>query len=389
LLLQDAVRMLRGPKGAPVALTVQREGEPEHMEFTVVRDVIRIPSISLCAVIEGDIGYVKVTRYSEHVAAELEACLQGLDAEGITGLVLDFRGNPGGLLIEAVRVCELFVPEGSLLVSTRGRLDSESVDYVSRSKLTRDGLPLVILVDGGTASAAEIVAGAIQDWDLGLILGEQTFGKGSVQRVLSIDEGRALKLTTSHYFTPSGRCIHRGEAEETADETAGLEPGGGGTGEASGQKESRKPHEYETAGGRKVFGGGGITPDVVVSSSKLPELVRRIRGRGLFFSFAVDYIGKHEEIGEAAVTGETLSAFEEYLLDEGLSFENEEFGSAEEAISLGIRVELARKLEGDAQASLVAAEGDAQLAAAVELLNKAGDTEHLLRLAAQSGDGEE
>jgi carboxyl-terminal processing protease len=393
LLLQDAVRMLRGAKGSSVALTVRREGEPGHIEFVVVRDVIRIPSIPLCGVIEGDIGYVKVTRYSEQAAGELDECLDGLETEGIEGLVLDFRGNPGGLLMEAVRVCELFVPQGNLLVSTRGRLDSESIDYVSRSRHTRDGLPMIVMVDGGTASAAEIVAGAIQDWDLGLILGEPTFGKGSVQRVLSLNEGKALKLTTSYYFTPSGRCIHRGEVDgvneekggpETGDEPVGSEPSG-----VSGDGEPVETQEFVTAGGRIVFGGGGITPDVIVSPPNLPGLVRRIQGRGLFFSFAVDYVGRHGEVNEAIVTAETLSAFKEYLLDEGFSFEEEEFESAAEAISLGIRVELARKLQGDAQAGLVAAEGDAQLVAAVRLLKKADDTEHLLELALEPCNGEE
>ena len=388
ILLQDAVKMLRGPEGAPVSLTVQREGEPERLEFTVVRDVIRIPSIAVCGVLRGDIGYVRVGRYSEGAAYELEECLDGLDAEGTRGLVLDFRGNPGGLLMEAVKVCELFVPEGKLLVSTKGRLSGDSIEYVSGSDGTRD-IPLVILVDGGTASAAEIVAGAIQDWDLGLIVGEPTFGKGSVQRLMSLDDDKALKLTTSYYFTPSGRCIHREDPDAAAADTghavasAARTPEGAETsgGEPGGE------HEFTTAGGRKVFGGGGIMPDVIVSPAEVPPLARRVRGRGLFFSFAVDYVGKHEEMEEPTVDSGILDAFKEYLLDEGFSFEEDEFESASDALSVGIRRELARRLKGEAHARLVAAEADAQLEEALRLLKRATDRDHLLRLA-QGGDGE-
>jgi len=398
ILLQDAVRMLRGPKGAPVSLTVQREGEPERLEFTVVRDVIRIPSIPVCGVLRGDMGYARVSRFSESVAHELETCLDGLDAEGIRGLILDLRGNPGGLLMEAVKVCELFVPEGKLLVSTKGRLSGDSIEYVSGSEKTRE-IPLVILVGGGTASAAEIVAGAIQDWDLGLIVGEPTFGKGSVQRLMSVDEDKALKLTTSYYFTPSGRCIHRGDPDAAADDTGHtgasaartpegedttVDPGPEGA-ERGGVDASGGEHEFMTAGGRKVFGGGGIMPDVIVGPAEVPPLARRIRGRGLFFSFAVDYVGGNEEMEEPTVDSETLEAFKEYLLDEGFSFEEDEFEAAGDAVSVGIRRELARRLKGDAYALLVAAEADAQLAEALRLLKRASDRDHLLRLAEEGG----
>jgi carboxyl-terminal processing protease len=373
LSLGDAVGMLRGPRGTSVALTVQREGESERLEFAVVRDVVRIPSISACGVLEGGIGYTRITRFSEQAAQELADCLEGVEADSLRGLVLDLRGNPGGLLMEAVKVCELFVPEGNLLVSTRGRMESESMEYVSRSERTLDSVPLVVLVDGGSASAAEIVAGAIQDWDLGLIVGEPTFGKGSVQRVIPLGETKALKLTTSYYFTPSGRCIHKFDDSSAAEDAV--------------VHMDNKNGEYLTSGGRKVFGGGGIKPDVVVSPTPLPPLVRRINGRGLFLSFAVDYVGKRgaPAAADAEVTPETLSAFKKYLGDEALPFEDEEFESARDAIALGIRREIARRVEGDARANLVAAEGDAQLAAAVRLLRKAGDREHLLKLALDAG----
>jgi carboxyl-terminal processing protease len=364
MLLQDVAATLMGPVGTGVSLRISRQGEPEALEFNVVRDVIHISSLPLCSVLDSNVGYVRVARYAQGAASELDECLDRLESQGVKGVILDFRGNPGGLLLEAVRVCEQFLPEGKLLVFTRGRNSSESVEYLSRSARTRENLPLIVLVDGGTASAAEIVAGAVQDWDLGLIVGEETFGKGSVQRVMELAGDQALKMTTSYYYTPSGRCIHR------VDDDA---PGGDSLAANAGLSGREK---FLTSGGRFVYGGGGIGPDVVVKPADYLDLIDRIERRGLFFSFAVEYKDEGTEVSPGV-----MQSFREFLMDEGLSFENEEFESASEPLTLGVRRELTRRALGEEAAALVAMEGDRQVQVAVDLLRRAAGPEDLFDLA--------
>ncbi len=349
ILLEEASSALKGPAGTSVTLTMRREGEPDPLVFEVTRELIHIPSISACGKIADDIGYVRVARCAAGTAAELDSCLDELESEGISGLIIDLRRNPGGLLLEAVKICEQFLPEGKMIVFTRGRRAGDSVEYVSRSARSRAELPLAVLVDGGTASAAEIVAGAIQDWDLGLVVGSTTFGKGSVQRVVELGNNDALKLTTSYYYTPSGRCIHRRTGED-----------GGGPGE-----------EFVTAAGRVVLGGGGIMPDVVAADPVPPELVQEIERRRLFFSFAVHYVGHDPSTTGMEITDRVLNQFKEFILDEGISLDDGEFESERELLSLGLRRELARRLEGDEAATLVAMEGDAQARAAASYLKRA------------------
>jgi carboxyl-terminal processing protease len=371
MLLQDISGALKGPAGTSVTLTVRRRGETDPIDFTVVRDVIHIPNISMCTVIEPKIGYVRMNRFAAGTARELGSCLDRLEAGGITGLVLDLRGNPGGLLLEATRACEQFLPEGRLVVSTRGRVSGESVEYLSRSTGTRVSLPMAVLVDGGTASAAEIVAGAIQDWDLGLIVGDVTFGKGSVQRVMELGGNQALKLTTSYYYTPSGRCIHNRSKEENGN---GEAPGEDGADESAGSADTTSAGgggRYFTAAGRAVRGGGGITPDVIVKRAHPSRFERTLESRGLFFDFAVDYAVKNPDLAPAAVSAETIRSFREFILDEGVSFDESEFESARGFISLGIRRELARRADGDEGARLVALRGDSTVATAVRLLRDA------------------
>lgn len=391
MLLQDVASSLKGPAGTPVSMTVRRKGEPEALDFHVVRDVIRIPSLPVCSAIDSDIGYVRVARYAAGTASELDSCLNELESEGVRGLILDLRGNPGGLLLEAVRVCEQFLPEGKLVVFTQGRREGESVEYLSRSTRTRDDLPLVVLVDGGTASAAEIVAGAIQDWDLGLIVGSGTFGKGSVQRVMELGGERALKMTTSYYYTPSGRCIHKkteDEGFEDGDLAEGVVTGDTrGTEGAAADAQNDSQKEFTTAGGRTVFGGGGISPDVVVVPADLPGLAGKAEGRGLFFSFAVDYVGKNPGLEEPSVTPAVMEDFREFLLDEGLSFDETEFESAAESLSLGVRRELARRMIDDEAATLAAMKGDRQLQVAVGFIKDAAVRDDLFKLALKYNGG--
>ncbi|MCC7203217.1 MAG: S41 family peptidase [Nitrospirae bacterium] len=203
--MEDAVNKMRGPKDTKVKLTIVREGEKEPLEFTIVRDIIKIKSIKH-KVIEGDIGYVRITQFQERTGEDLRKALDDLDKQKIKSLIIDMRNNPGGLLKVAIQVSELFLREGKLVVSVKGRND-EKEEYLASEAHAREDYPIVVLVNEGSASASEIVAGALQDWGRAVVLGTQTFGKGSVQTVFTLSDGSGMRLTTAKYYTPKGISI--------------------------------------------------------------------------------------------------------------------------------------------------------------------------------------
>jgi carboxyl-terminal processing protease len=202
--LQDAVSKLRGPKGTPVTITVMREGWEKTQDFTIVRDVIQLKSVKY-KVLDGTIGYVKLTQFQQRTTQDLEDALANLRKENITSLILDLRNNPGGLLTGAVEVTSQFLPEGKLVVYIKGRSGEKQEFHTVRAQSDED--PMIVLVNEGSASASEIVAGALQDTGRAVVLGTQTFGKGSVQTVIPLSDGSALRLTTARYYTPNGRSI--------------------------------------------------------------------------------------------------------------------------------------------------------------------------------------
>lgn len=205
--INDAVSKMRGPKGKPVILTIQRDEWKEPKEITIVRDIIKIKSVKY-KMIDKEIGYIKLIQFQEGTAQDLANALQSLKNSGMQSLILDLRNNPGGLLQSAVDVSEQFLPPKHLVVSIKGRA-GEKIDYYTENlRPSYTDIPMIVLVNQGSASASEIVAGALQDWGRALILGVQTFGKGSVQSLIPLSDGSALKLTTAKYYTPKGRSIH-------------------------------------------------------------------------------------------------------------------------------------------------------------------------------------
>ena len=205
--LVDAVKKMRGPKGTKINLSIKREGVPELIDFTLVRDTIRVQSVR-SRVLESGYGYIRLAQFQERSDRDVQKALEKLAAEksGLKGLVLDLRNNPGGLLTQAVRVADLFLDSG-LIVYTEGRIESQKQKYFAQKDGSWMDFPMVVLVNGGSASASEIVAGALQDHKRAVVLGTKTFGKGSVQTILPLDDNSALRLTTARYFTPSGRSI--------------------------------------------------------------------------------------------------------------------------------------------------------------------------------------
>lgn len=207
--LTEAVKQLRGKPGTKVKVNVLRASTSQFLEFTMVRDIIKIQSVKDVKMVAEEIGYIRITQFQEKTSDEVEKALTELEHQGMKGLILDLRNNPGGLLNEAVDVADKFIGGNRVIVSTKGRLPSQNKEYKSSRVTTHPDVVLVVLVNGGSASGSEIVAGAIQDWHRGILIGTKTFGKASVQSVLPLQNDCALRLTTAKYYTPAGRLIHK------------------------------------------------------------------------------------------------------------------------------------------------------------------------------------
>ncbi len=333
---QQAVTRLRGPPGTQVDITISREGLDDSLYYTVTREEINVPSITYHNVIGDSIGYVRIARFSQTTARDLQDILEEFDSgQQLDGLILDLRSNPGGLLEAARDVAEIFLKKGRLIVYTESRIPDHSRKFKSEMAEVHDEYPVVVLVNGASASASEIVAGALQDWDRGVIVGQQTFGKGSVQTVFNIDDESALKLTTQKYFTPSGRSIQKHHDQDSEEED-----------KEEGEKE--EADKYRTAGGRVVYGGGGISPDWKIDLPELTEFQKKLIVKGIFFSFAVHYTAYNEPDEDFRVTSGVLEEFREFIRDKEIEFTPEEWEKQEniDYVKLGIKREVFRKMYG-------------------------------------------
>jgi len=355
--IEDAVKRLRGKPGTKVNITIAREGVEDSLHYTITREIIRVPSITYNDILDG-VGYVRISRFSEDTVAELEKVLNEMEAKGIKGLMIDLRSNPGGLLQAAKEVSELFLEHGKLIVYTKGRLKKNNREYYSESNRVHNNYPLVILVNGASASASEIVAGALQDWDRAVIVGQTTFGKGSVQTLFPVGKSSALKLTTAKYYTPSGRCIHR-VRKETDD----------------GDKENKKTEEKEkfyTKGGRVVYGGGGITPDWEMEPQQLNDFERELEIRGIFFSFAVHFTAFHKVDKDFEVTDKVLDEFKDFLKDKKVDLKEEDWNEENiEYVKDSIKREVFRKLFGVKGAYLATLPHDEEVQKVLDMFRKA------------------
>ncbi len=382
--VDEAILKLRGEPGTKVDITIYREGLDENLDYTVTRDIIRIDSVPYALLMDDDIGYVRVSRFSRTTATELEAKLDVLDAQGMRGLVLDLRSNPGGLLSEAVDVSDVFLSAGELVVSTRGRLKEQNKEfYATTPARYPSDFPIVVLVNGGSASASEILAGAIQDWDRGIVVGTTSFGKGSVQtlmRLRPLTKECAVKLTTAKWYTASGRLIEKPERwDEEEVVVAGEEENGG-------EADEPKP-EFRTAAGRIVYGGGGVTPDVSVESGRRSDLVVDLERREEFFEFAIAYLSDHEIAGpDIEITEPIWDAFLDFLDEDGFEYTREEIAERRDEVELSIRRDLARKLWGRERAYEIAIDGDTQLSRTIEIARGATDLTDLFSLAEELAD---
>ena len=304
--VSQAADLLRGSPGTSVKISVSREGEDAFIDFTVTRAIITIPVVPYVGMLEGDTGYIKLNQFTEDASMQVEQALKQLQAQGAGGYLLDLRGNPGGLLEQAVDVAGKFLPEDRLIVYTMGRPGSDQRSYHAPESYTLEDAPLVVLVDRFSASASEIVAGAIQDWDRGVVAGQPTFGKASVQQIFPMNQGTALKITTARYYTPSGRLIQK-TGERVGESVA--------SDSAAGETDGSDRTSYETRIGRTVYGGGGIAPDVEIEVPAYPNLIRALNNQSMFIKFAIHYVSNNPEADQAAfdVTDEMIDAFRRFV----------------------------------------------------------------------------
>jgi carboxyl-terminal processing protease len=310
---EDASRLMRGERGTSVVLSIKREGVPELLEYKIERAIIELKNVPYYGVTEDGIGYVRFVKFSKDSGKELKDAIVDLQSKGIRGLIFDLRSNGGGLLDQAVETGNLFLDQGRLIVYTQGRSEPKRDFNATQPPIYIEG-PLAVLVDGGTASASEIVSGAIQDWDRGVIIGNTTFGKGLVQQVWPMPNETFLKLTIAKYYIPSGRCIQKPEiAKRSAMRNMETE---GPDSIVTAQKEV-----YYTIGGRKVYGGGGIVPDIEIEYPTLKPIEYNLERQSMFFNFAVSYIAKHPNLPvEFEIDNQILEEFRTYLKEKNFTY---------------------------------------------------------------------
>ena len=295
---EDVVRKLRGPKGTTVAITIRRVGFDEPIRMTITRAEIPTRSVRYAFMLEPGVGYIMLSDFTHTSSKEVTEAIQKLEKQGMKKLLLDLRGNPGGVLEQAVDVTDVFVPKGSMVTYTKGRTSSSAQEYYAPGEGTHFDHPLVVLVNRGSASASEIVAGAIQDHDRGVVVGQRTWGKGLVQSVYTLSYGAGLALTTARYYTPSGRWIQRDYTDLLAYVNPGDPDAGAETSETAPPPPGSDSAVFYTDAGRVVYAQGGITPDVIVKSDRDSKLLQQLLARYAFFNFAVDWLARNPKVSE-------------------------------------------------------------------------------------------
>jgi carboxyl-terminal processing protease len=354
--------LLKGPRGTQVRIVIGREGSPEPLTFAVTRDEINRKSVHDAFWVRPGIAYIFVEQFNETTSRDLEDNLKRLGEANIKGLVLDLRNNPGGLLNEGVAVGDKFLQKGQTIVSHRGRASAEK-PYVARNGNRGHDYPIVVLVNRYSASAAEIVAGALQDHDRALILGQQTFGKGLVQTVYPLAENTGLALTTAHFYTPSGRLIQRDYSNKSFFDYYYRK-----------DDNARNPNDVKmTDSGRTVYGGGGITPDEVYETPKLTPLQNELLRKSAFFNFTRIYFGSHDiKLPKGwSPDHQVLNDFHAFLLKEKINFTEADFTRDMDWIRRYLKREMYITAFNLDESQRVFAETDPEVERAVELMPKA------------------
>ena len=414
------VKEIRGDPGTVVVLTIQRSLVEESFDVQITRDIIKLDAVPYFGMVDDKIGYVYLRNFSISADIELKNALDSLFVMGAEKVVFDLRLNSGGLLNEGLKVSELFLPKGKEIVATRGRNQRERM-FRSQKTYAYVDFPMVTLVDGGSASASEIVAGALQDWERSLIIGTTTFGKGSVQNIIPFEDSTALKLTTARWYTPSGRCIDkpvdwdgmdsrvtsaqqrlvdrlRGEledlkeqaktdaemqiVEQIEDDLYDIEDNIYRLRLDSTKLNNDETKEFTTLGPlkRMVYGDGGITPDVIIKPPRMSRLETEVLNKALTFDFVVKYTAEHDSIDMNFDVGDKLlSEFAVYLMERDVEFTEREYEDAKERLRSRLKQEFYTNLWGLKEGYRIRVEDDTLVQEAVRMLKEVAATQDLFR----------
>ncbi len=390
-LTNDEVRdKLRGDAGTKVNVTIYRPETNKSIEYKITRDKIPLYSVDSHLMFDDKTGYVSVSRFSETTFDELKDALEDLKKQGMQQLVLDLRGNPGGYLSQAVKVSDLFISGEKKIVYTKGRRSDFDEVYHASESSEFEKTPLIILVNNGSASASEIVSGAVQDWDRGLIVGETTFGKGLVQRQFELPDNSALRLTISRYYTPSGRLIQRDykdlkNKEEYYSEAGGKNEEEGDNLNHTAEKDTSKP-VYKTNAGRVVYGGGGITPDYIVKSEDATGYTTELLKNNVFYEFVLKYLDNHAKTIQAkyndslysflngfSFSKSDINNFIKFAESKDVKFSEDDFKKDHNYIETRLTAEIARNFWKNKGWYSALLKSDSQMLKAVSLFDEAKD----------------
>ncbi len=357
----QVAKALKGPKGTHVQVTTTRVGQTAPMVFDLIRDEIPHPSVDLKYEIRPGVGYIHLTQFQETTGDEMSSAIDGFS--NLKGLVIDLRNNPGGLLSQAVDVCDHLLAKGQGIVSQRGRAYPDQ-NYTATHGNGGKTFPIVVLVNRGTASAAEIVSGALQDHDRALIVGETTFGKGLVQTVYNLSENTGLALTTYHYYTPSGRLIQRNyngvSLYDYYYNHAGAEP-----------NDSTNREVKLTDSGRTVYGGGGITPDEKIDTPKSNHFQDQLLYKDVFFKFAPIYVSTHQVNQNFQVDDAVFSEFKKYITSQDIEFTDADINGVSDWLKARIKEKIVTIQFGQLQGLRTLADWDPEIQKAVTFLPEA------------------
>jgi len=401
----DVPKKLKGPKGTVVEVDIKREGVKELLHFRIVRDKIPLNTIEAAFMVEGtDVGVIVVNRFAATTHDELVDALNKLSQMGMKKLILDLRGNPGGYLNQAFLMAEEFIPAGDTIVYTKGRLPEFDEVYISSGGSKYAKLPLIVLINSGSASASEIVSGAIQDLDRGLIVGETSFGKGLVQRQYDLGDGSAFRLTIAKYYTPSGRCIQRPykDKDKYRHLVGRLELEEGSyiydaynkivsqvkkINDSLKNSKNRIPIDslpiYYTRSRRVVFGGGGITPDYIIKSDTITRMSATIRSQNLFFEFIDKSLKKEVERIRSqykdfkdfklnyVVSEQILDQFRKFVEEKKIEVKDSDWNADKDYLSVFLKAQIARTIWSRAQFLEILFTVDNQFKKALELFPEA------------------